>query len=201
MSRLTRLTIAYAAAAALVPTVARAHEAGDIAGGFFAGFMHPLGGPDHIVAMVAVGLWGGQLGRPAIWALPIVFPMVMAFGGALGAREVPVPFIEAGISISAIVLGAMVAFAARPALWIAGVIVGFFAIFHGYAHGAELPEAATPLAYGAGFVIATGMLHLTGVAVGLVWRWPVGKRVVRTCGVLVAAVGIYFLIAQIAGGN
>ena len=170
-----------------------AHSAEGLAGGFLSGLLHPVQGPDHVIAMVAVGLWGAFLGRPAIWLLPIVFPMVMAFGGALGVAGVPVPAVETGIAVSAIVLGAMVAFAVRPPIWVAAVIVGAFAIFHGHAHGTELPGAANPLAYSLGFVIATGLLHLCGIAFGALAQWPAGKVAVRAGGGLIALGGFAFL--------
>ena len=169
------------------------HTGEGVAGGFVAGFLHPLAGPDHVIAMVAVGLWGAFLGRPAIWVLPVVFPLVMAFGGALGVVGVPLPAVEIGIASSAIVLGAMVAFATRPPLWVAAVIGGAFAIFHGHAHGTELPDAASPIAYSLGFVIATGALHAAGIAISLVTRWPPGRHVVRACGGVIAALGVMFL--------
>ena len=173
--------------------VAGAHEGGGIAGGFYSGFVHPILGWDHVAAMVAGGLWGAFLGNPAIWVLPIVFPMVMAIGGALGVAGIPLPAVETGIATSAVVLGLMVALAARPPLWVAALIVAVFAIFHGYAHGAELPEAANPLAYSLGFVIATGLLHLSGIAFGLLARWPAGRLAVRTGGGLIALAGVGFL--------
>lgn len=169
------------------------HDAAGVAGGFASGFMHPVLGWDHVVAMVAVGLWGAFLGRPALWVLPIVFPMVMAFGGALGLSGLHLPAVETGIALSAIVLGAVVAFAVRPPIWIAAAIVGSFAIFHGYAHGVELPRAADPLAYSLGFVIATGLLHLLGIAIGLVVRWPGGRLAVRAVGAAIAMAGVAFL--------
>lgn len=172
---------------------ASAHEAVGAMGGFASGFMHPLLGWDHVVAMVAVGLWGAFLGAPAIWMLPIIFPLVMAFGGALGVAGLALPTVEAGIAVSAIVLGIMVAAALRPPLWVAGIIVGVFAIFHGHAHGTELPEAANPLAYSAGFVIATGLLHIAGIGIGVLIRWPAGALAVRTVGVVIALVGAAFL--------
>jgi urease accessory protein len=174
-------------------SVACAHESAGIAGGFSSGFMHPVLGWDHVIAMVAVGLWGAFLGNPAIWILPVVFPLVMAFGGALGVTGVPVPAVETGIAVSAIVLGAMVAFAVRPPIWIAAVIVGAFAIFHGHAHGTELPGAANPLAYSLGFVIATGLLHISGIVFGLMVHWPFGKIAVRAGGSVIALVGAGFL--------
>jgi urease accessory protein len=173
--------------------VSNAHEGAGIAGGFVSGFLHPVLGWDHVVAMIAVGLWGAFLGKPAIWILPVVFPLVMAFGGALGVIGVPVPAVETGIAVSAVVLGAMVAFAARPPIWFAAVIVGAFAIFHGHAHGTELPNAANALAYSIGFVIATGLLHLSGIAFGLLTRWPAGKIAVQTGGGIIALAGVGFL--------
>jgi urease accessory protein len=172
---------------------AAAHQGGGVAGGYLSGFLHPLTGPDHIIAMVAVGLWGAFLGAPAIWVLPIVFPLVMAFGGALGVLGVPLPAVETGIALSAIVLGLMVAMAARPPLWIAAVLVGVFAICHGHAHGTELPAAADAVAYAMGFVTATGLLHLTGIAFGMLARWPAGKFAVRAAGVAIASGGLAFL--------
>jgi urease accessory protein len=182
-----------AAAAILLPEIALAHEGG-VAGGFASGFTHPIFGLDHVAAMVAVGLWGAFLGQPAIWLLPVVFPLVMAFGGLLGISGVPIPAVETGIAASALALGAMVALALRPPLWVAAVLVGAFAIFHGHAHGTELPQAANPLAYGAGFVIATGLLHLCGIALGLLARWPAGVRAVRVGGGAIACAGLYFLV-------
>lgn len=180
------LLIAYA-------STVSAHEGAGITGGFISGFLHPILGWDHVVAMVAVGLWGGFLGNPAIWILPVVFPLVMAFGGALGVTGVPIPAVETGIAASAVVLGAMVAFAVRPPIWVAAVIVGAFAIFHGHAHGTELPNAANPLAYSIGFVLATGLLHLSGIAFGLLVRWPAGKVAVQAGGGLIALAGVGFL--------
>jgi urease accessory protein len=176
---------------------AYAHVEVGTASGFVSGFLHPVFGPDHLIAMVAVGLWGAQLGRPAIWLLPITFPLVMAFGGLLGVVGVPLPGVEVGIAASALVLGLMVAFAVRPALWIAALIIAAFAIWHGHAHGAELPAAANPLAYGVGFVIATGLLHLCGILLGVLVRWPAGAWAVRASGGTIAAAGVYFLGATL----
>jgi urease accessory protein len=185
---------AFAAILLLAGAPAWAHEgAGVSVGGFGAGFFHPITGPDHVVAMVAVGLWGAFLGAPAIWVLPVVFPLVMAMGGVLGVAGVPLPAVEVGIATSAIILGLVVAFAARPPLWIAAVIVGVFAIFHGHAHGTELPEAANPISYSLGFVIATGLLHLIGISFGLLVRWPAGRIAVRAAGGVIAVAGLMFL--------
>src|SRR5262245_59322030 len=143
--------------------------------------------------MVAVGLWGAFLGAPAIWLLPIVFPLVMAGGGVLGILGVPLPGVEIGIALSAVVLGLMVALGARPPLVVAAVLVGAFAIFHGHAHGTELPTGADAVAYSIGFVVATGLLHLAGIAFGTLTRWPAGSYAVRTAGGAIAIAGVAFL--------
>ena len=177
---------------------ASAHEAVGAIGGFASGFVHPMFGWDHVAAMVAVGLWGAFLGAPAVWILPVVFPLVMAFGAALGILGVPLPSVEIGIAVSALVLGAMVSFAAKPPLWIAGAIVGLFAIFHGHAHGAELPASANALTYAVGFVIATGLLHLSGIVFGLLGRWPWGRPAIRAAGLVIATAGAVFLAQGLA---
>jgi urease accessory protein len=186
------LRVAGISAALIFAAPAFAHT-GEGTGGFLAGLAHPVFGLDHVVAMVAVGLWGAFLGPPAIWLLPIVFPLVMAAGGVLGILGVPLPAVEAGIASSAIVLGLMVALAARPPLWVAAVLVGVFAIFHGYAHGKELPDGANAVAFSAGFVIATGLLHITGIAFGLAARWPAGRLAVRGAGCVIALIGVAYL--------
>jgi len=177
----------------LLPLTASAHTETGAVGGFLSGFKHPLTGLDHIVAMVAVGLWGAFLGGRAMWTLPVVFPVVMAMGGALGVMGVPMPGVETGIALSGVILGAMVALAAKPPLWVAAVIVGIFAIFHGYAHGAELPEAANAMTFAIGFVISTGLLHLGGIAFGLLTKWPWGRIAVRAGGVAIMLTGFAFL--------
>ena len=135
-----------------------------------------MSGADHVLAMVAVGLWGAQLGAPAIWVLPVAFPLVMAMGGMLGLLGVPIPGVEYGIAASAIVLGAAVAFEVRPALVVAALVVGCFAIFHGHAHGTELPPGQSALLYSMGFVIATGCLHAVGIGIGTVHRRTWGRH-------------------------
>jgi len=170
-----------------------AHSGEGYGGGFIAGFTHPILGWDHVAAMVAVGLWGAFLGTPAIWILPIVFPLVMAFGAVAGIVGIPVPAVETGIALSAVVLGLMIVFAIRPSIWVAAVIVGAFAIFHGYAHGTELPATANAFAYAVGFVISTGLLHLIGIAFGFLVKWPAGRVAVRGAGGLISLAGIAFL--------
>ena len=186
--------VMLAAALSLAAGSAFAHQGSGVAGGFASGFAHPLHGGDHAIAMVAVGLWAALLGRRAIWVLPLVFPMVMALGGALGISGLHIAGVETGIALSAVVLGAMIAFAARPSLRVAGAIVAAFAIFHGYAHGVELPQATDPVAYGFGFIAATGLLHLAGIAFGLMVRWPAGQAAVRSGGATIALAGTALLM-------
>jgi urease accessory protein len=193
MLRGTALRIACTVMLLGIATLPALAHSGSSSSGFLGGFAHPLFGPDHVVAMVAVGLWGAFLGAPAIWLLPIVFPLVMAIGGALGILGVPLPAVETGIAASAVVLGMMVALAAQPPLWLAAVMVGVFAIFHGHAHGSELPPGADAVAYSVGFVIATGLLHLAGIAFGFLARWPAGRLAVRATGGAIALAGIAFL--------
>ena len=185
--------VAMSATFTLVATPALAHTT-DISSGFASGFMHPLTGVDHMLAMVAVGIWGTLLRRPAIWLLPLTFPLVMAVGGVLGVRAVPIPSVEIGVAGSAVVLGLMILLSARPPIMVASVIVGVFAVFHGHAHGTELPTAADPLAYGAGFVLVTGLLHATGIAMGLVDRWVLGVIALRGMGAAIGGVGAYLLM-------
>lgn len=193
MNKLSRTLLASVLLAATLPAFAHS-SASDATGGFLAGFLHPVLGWDHVIAMVAVGLWGAFLGLPAIWVLPVVFPLVMAAGGALGVAGVPLPGVEVGIALSAVVLGAMVAAAARPPLAVAALIVGAFAIFHGHAHGTELPESANPVAFSLGFVIATGLLHVAGIAFGTLVRWNAGRLAVRAAGGLIGVLGLGFLV-------
>jgi urease accessory protein len=181
---------------AAMPALAHVQEGQ--AAGFLTGLKHPVSGLDHVFAMVAVGLWGAQLGAPAIWLLPVTFPLVMAFGGFLGLIGVPIPGVEIGIAASAILLGGMVAKEARPPLGLAAAMVAFFAVFHGHAHGAELPAGQSGLTYSIGFVIATGCLHATGIAVGVIHRWGWGRTALRLAGAAVAAAGIFFLWRALA---
>ncbi len=161
--------------------------------GLTTGLYHPWSGLDHILAMLAVGLWGAQLGRPAIWLLPVVFPMVMAWGAFCGLVGIPVPGVEFGIALSGVVLGIMVSAEAKPPVIVAAVLVGMFAIFHGHAHGTELPDGESGLLYSLGFVIGTGLLHTGGITIGLIHRWPTGARAIRMAGVLIALGGAYFV--------
>jgi urease accessory protein len=173
--------------------VACAHVEGGQAAGFITGLQHPWSGLDHVLAMIAVGLWGAQLGSPAIWILPIAFPMMMSVGAMMGLLGIPVPGVEIGIALSAIVLGTMILAEVRPKLAIAIAMVGVFAIFHGHAHGTELPAGQSGLLYSMGFVIATGCLHGLGIALGLVNGLPAGKLALRGAGTFIAVMGVVFL--------
>ena len=172
---------------------AAAHMGTGLAGGFQSGFLHPLSGFDHLLAMVSVGLWGAFLGRPLIVALPVIFPAVMAVGGALGIAGVPLPPVEIGIALSVLVLGIVIAGAIRAPVWLACTIVAIFAIFHGYAHGKELPSAADPVGYSVGFMLCTGLLHVCGIGIGLLNERPGGFVVTRAMGGLIALAGIWFM--------
>jgi urease accessory protein len=163
------------------------------AAGFVSGLRHPVSGLDHVIAMIAVGLWGAQLGAPAIWLLPVAFPMVMAFGGMLALMGVHLPGVEVGIAASAILLGSAVMLELRPRLALAAALVGLFAVFHGHAHGTELPADESGLLYSLGFVLATGCLHAAGIAIGTIHRWNWGKATVRMAGAVISTIGVVFL--------
>lgn len=178
----------------LLPSSALAHVQQGQAQGFLTGLAHPVSGLDHVLAMISVGLWGAQLGRPAVWLLPVTFPMVMAIGGFLGLVGVPLPGTEVGIALSVLVLGVMVALEARPPLAVAAAIVAAFAIFHGHAHGTELPPGQSGLTYSIGFVAATGTLHGVGILLGVAHRWAKGRFALRVAGGGVALAGIAFVV-------
>jgi urease accessory protein len=178
---------------AVLPSVAVAHTGGTL-GGFVSGFQHPIFGPDHLLAMLAVGIWGAQIGGRSIWELPVIFPMIMAFGGMLGVAGVPLPHTELLIALSVLTLGAVIAFAWKPVEWLSVIVVGAFALFHGHAHGVELPNAADPIAYGVGFVLATGLIHIAGILIGLVLGRPYHGLIGRAAGLLIALVGVFFLV-------
>jgi urease accessory protein len=189
-----RVAIAASAVVALfISSSTDAHMGTGLAGGFVSGFRHPLTGADHVLAMVSVGLWGAFLGRPLIFALPVIFPAVMVAGAVMGMLGVPVPPVETGIALSVTVLGGCIALPLKAPVWVASLIVAIFAIFHGYAHGKELPSAADPIGYSLGFVLATGSLHVLGIGIGFPNHRPGGVRVTRGLGVLIAGAGAWFL--------
>ncbi len=174
------------------------HDGGTVAG-LLSGLVHPISGLDHVLAMVAVGIWGAQLGPPAIWVLPVTFPMVMAVGGMFGLLGMLIPGAEVAIGLSALLLGLMIAFERRPEVRAAAALVGIFAIFHGYAHGAELPEGQSGILYSIGFVASTGTLHVSGICIGLIHRWDWGKHALRVAGTGIALAGVYFTWQAVSG--
>jgi urease accessory protein len=193
MSRLSvRLAAASATASALLAAPAFAHT-GDHAFGMVSGFAHPFFGLDHLLAMLAVGLWAAQNRHSAFWLLPLVFPLMMALGAMAGMAELQAPGVEAGIAGSVAVLGLLIAFAIRMPVWAGSLVVALFALAHGFAHGVELPAGASPLRYGLGFIAATFMLHLGGLAIGLFAGGTTANRAVRCLGAGIAATGAYLL--------
>lgn len=188
-----RRAVMLALPLAVIAAQAGAHTGHGINSGLVSGFWHPIMGVDHVVAMLAVGLWAALLGRAAMWALPLVFPLVMILGGALGVMGVAMPAVETGIALSGVVLGLLVALAVRAPVWVSSLIVGVFALFHGHAHGTELPEAFSPAGYVLGFVIATGLLHAAGIGLGLLARSDLGKTAMRGAGGAIALTGAAFL--------
>jgi urease accessory protein len=196
---LNRATIGALAAGAVLVVAgpAAAHAGTGLRGGAASGFLHPLSGADHLLAMVSVGLWGAFLGRPLIYALPVIFPTVMVAGAALGMLAVPAPPVEIGIALSVLVLGLCIALAVRAPVWAAGAIVAAFAVFHGYAHGKELPSAADPVGYSLGFVLATGLLHVAGIGLGALKSRRGGEALTRGLGGVVALAGGWFLFAAL----
>jgi urease accessory protein len=185
-----------AATLAFLPTAALAHTGVGHASGFMHGFGHPISGVDHILAMVMVGVFAWQLGGRALWLVPATFVLVMAFGGALGVAGIEAPYVETGIALSVVVLGAVVALGIKAPVAVAMGLVGLFAIFHGHAHGAEMPEDAGGLAYAAGFMIATALLHTAGIGIGLLIGKAgesYGSVVVRSAGGATAVAGVGLL--------
>lgn len=151
----------------LLPSVALAHTGVGDTHGFVHGFTHPVGGLDHVLAMMAAGLLAAHFGGRALWLVPASFVALMAVGGALGFADARLPFVEIGIALSVIVLGLMVAFRTQMPILTAASLAGFFAIFHGQAHGAELPEGASAFSYALGFMLATAALHAAGIALAI----------------------------------
>jgi urease accessory protein len=158
------------------------------------GAAHPFTGLDHILAMVAVGLWASQLGRPAAWLLPLTFPLVMAFGATLGFAGVTLPWTEIGIAASVLVLGVVIALRLKPSMVVSVALIAAFGAVHGYAHGAELPATAAPLVYGLGFVVATAALHGIGLGLGTLATHQAGRVAMRTAGAAIALAGIVLLV-------
>lgn len=184
-------------AGALLPTAALAHTGIGAAGGFAHGFWHPIGGLDHVLAMVAVGAFAVRLGGRVVWLVPTAFVAMMAAGGFAGVERIQLPFVETGIALSVVVLGLAVAFHWKLPVAAASALVGLFAIFHGHAHGSEMPVDASGLGYAAGFMLATASLHVAGIGLGL----AVGRVGARSRLALQASGGVMALagVALLSG--
>jgi urease accessory protein len=178
---------------AAAPAWAHFREVGE--GGWSDGFAHPFSGIDHILCMVAVGIWAVQIGRHALWLLPASFTVLMAGGAVLGGVGIVLPGADDGVALSVTVLGVLLAVAARPRLLTGGAVVAGFGLVHGYVHGVEMPATAQPLLYALGFVVATLVLQLTGIAFGLAAQSPLGQRLLPIGAAAVAGLGVTLLLA------
>jgi urease accessory protein len=173
-----------------LPTLAHAHPGAGHVHGFSDGIAHPILGLDHLLALLAVGLWAAQLGGRALWAIPASFVGVMALGGILAMAGLHLPMVETGILTSVLLLGILVAFAIRPPLWAGAAVVGFFALFHGFAHGAEMPDQASSFLYATGFILATAGLHAVGIGLGIAAKKLPFAPALRIAGALILVGGV-----------
>lgn len=179
----------------LAPTMAQAHV-GDHGGGFVAGLSHPVLGLDHLLAMLAVGILSAQMGGRAIWAVPTAFVAVMLIGGLMGIYGVPFFSVELGIAVSVLALGVALAAEKKLPMFWTMFAVGFFALFHGHAHGVEMPEIAAPALYALGFLVGTAAIHITGVLVAVVSNlYKQGPQFLRYLGAGIAGIGLHLIIA------
>ena len=185
-----RLLLPVAVLASL-PSLAHAHASILEAGGFMHGLVHPASGLDHVLAMLAVGLWAAQTGGRSVMVVPLTFVGVMALGGALPLLGIGLPFVEQGIVLSVLLLGVLIAAAVRLPLWLGSGLVGLFALWHGHTHGAEMPVLASGIEYALGFLLATALLHTIGIAFGLGMQWMTRERVIRVAGASIALCGMY----------
>ena len=180
---------------AAIPGVAYAHDGTNLGlGGFLSGIVHPVLGYDHLLAMLSVGIISAQIGGRAIWTVPATFVSVMAVGGVLGLINIGLNVTELGIAVSLVILGLVIAAERKIPTLIVMIGVGFFAIFHGYAHGAEMPDTAEPFLYALGFLVGTALIHIAGVVIGDISRhYERGKVALRVGGALIAVVGLLFI--------
>ncbi|PZU88606.1 MAG: urease accessory protein [Shinella sp.] len=180
--------------ASALPSIAAAHDLGGPMGGFGSGFGHPLAGFDHFLAMLAVGLWGAQMGGRSVWTLPATFPLIMCVGGIIGMFDLlTAETIKIAIAVSLMVLGGVIAAGWRAPEWAALVIVALFAVFHGYPHGQATLRAVDPAAFTVGFVVSTGAIHILGIGVGYGLKGIWNGNLVRALGGVIAVCGVYFL--------
>ncbi len=189
------LLLSTVAMTVLAPTIVHAHTGQGEASGFMHGFTHPIGGLDHILAMVAVGIWAAQIGGQALWVVPLSFVGAMALGGIAGIAGLPMPLVEPGIVLSVLILGVLIATTAKFPLSVSAIVVGLLALFHGYAHGAEMPDNTSGLLYGIGFVLATALLHAGGIGLGLAAQKFTPQQVLRLVGGAIALSSLYLWFA------
>jgi urease accessory protein len=178
-----------------LPSFAHAHTGTSPVGGFAQGVAHPLTGFDHVCAMIAVGLWAAQRGGRALWLVPLAFVGVMTLGGLLGMVAVSLPFAERGIVMSVLILGILIAAAIRLPLAASALIVGLFALCHGHVHGTEMPETASGVAYGFGFVVSTVILHASGIGMANLFQRFGNAPLIRYAGSAIACCGLYLCLA------
>ena len=183
----------------LIPTTALAHEGGNVPfGGFLSGLLHPVLGFDHLLAMLCVGILSAQIGGKAIWTVPATFVIFMAFGGILGIQNIGSLPAETGIALSLVLLGGVIAIERRLPIWVAMITVGFFGIFHGYAHGLEMPSTAEPLVFALGFLLGTAIIHIVGVVIGdISQHYARGKLILRIAGGLISIIGLLYLFGAL----
>jgi urease accessory protein len=177
-----------------LPGMALAHTGVGETAGLMHGFSHPISGADHLLAMVAVGLWAAQTGGRALWVVPCTFVGVMILGGILGLSGIPLMFIEEGILLSVLILGILIAGAFRLPLIYSALVVGLFAIFHGYAHGAEIPNSIAAISYTFGFAFSTAILHLAGIGLGMLISKTSMPVINRFAGGAIALSGVYLAV-------
>jgi len=188
-------SVLFAMAGALLPSFAYAHVGIGETSGFMPGLAHPASGLDHACAMLAVGLWAAQMGGRSVWAVPLTFVSVMALGGALPRLGISLPFVEQGIVLSVLLLGVLIAASVCLPLWLSSGMIGLFALWHGHAHGAEMPAVASGMAYALGFMLATALLHIIGIAFGLGMQRLTRERVVHFAGASITLCGMYLAMA------
>jgi len=178
----------------IAPSLVFAHTGAGPHNGLLHGFYHPLSGLDHMLAMIAVGLWAAQAHSRIIWLIPLIFVAVMGFGGLLGMITLPITFAEYGITLSLIVLGALLAYRKHLPLGASIILVGLFALSHGYAHGSEMPQSISMFSYAAGFMLATLLLHLCGIGLALLFRNLASANWIRFSGMMIAFYGGFLMI-------
>lgn len=195
MNKKVLYSVIFAILIGSIPSVAYAHDGSNVPfGGFLSGLVHPVLGYDHLLAMLSVGILSAQIGGRAIWTVPATFVGVMAVGGALGLIDIGLTATELGIAASLVLLGSIIAAERSLPVRLAMLGVGFFAIFHGYAHGAEMPTTAEPVLYAFGFLTGTALIHIAGLIIGdIAKHYERGKIILRVGGGLIALVGVLFI--------